>query len=124
MLASEETQLQPGAPALHIVEEAQRSLSECLMFLRIKKDHIRIRPVRLGRVKDAAPPEANAWALHIVLRESKRRWTSDMRPTSLWLVAAYEDRIQVLASGSGAWEFKRVELAQALEKMREVLATV
>ena len=46
-----------------------------------------------------------------------------MRPTSLWLIASYEDRILVLASGSDAWEYKRVELAQALERMKEVLGT-
>jgi len=125
MLAHEEVPDQPGAlAALHITQEVRHALTDTLVLLRIKEDRVCLRSVRLGRVKEPIPSEANAHALQIVLRKNKRLWVPDMRPTSLWLIAAYEDRILVLASGTDAWEFKRVELAQALEKMKDVLMEV
>ena len=124
MLAHDEATPQPSAlAAQYIVEDAHRSLSERLLHLRIKKDRISMRPLRLCRVKEPLPAEPNAHALHIRLRVDTKVWSHDMRPTSLWLIASYEDRILVLASGSDAWEYKRVELAQALERMKEVLGT-
>ena len=124
MIAQDEDTPQSSAlAAQYIVEDAQRSLSERLMHLRIRKERISMRPVRLSRLGSPVPEESNAFALHIMLRIDAKAWSHDMRPTSLWLIATYEDRILVLASGSDAWEYKRLELAQALERMKEVLGT-
>lgn len=122
MLAHNQDHAPTGAMvAQHIVEGVERSLSEHLTLLRIRGNQIR--PVCMGRLGEPTLSVANAHALHIPLRKDKKRWVSDMRPTSLWLIAAHEDRILVLASGTGVWEYRRVELAQAVEKMKDVLAT-
>lgn len=111
--------------AQHTVEDAWRSLSARLMISRIKREDIHIRPVGIGRIiEETLVAESGGYALHIVLRKKRRFRTPSMRPSSLWLIVAYDNRILVLASGMNAWEFKRMELAQALEKMKEVLAMV
>lgn len=125
MLVHDEIPPQPGfLAAQHIVEGAVRLFNERLAVLRIPDNHIIVRSVRVGRLGEQTCLQTNACALHVVLRNPKRRWVSDMRPTSLWLIAGYEDWIVVLASGSNAWEFKRVELAHALERMKEELNKV
>lgn len=125
MLAEDETPKEVSVlAAQHVIEDARRSLSERLLHLRIRRERIFERPLRLCRLGDPIPAEANAHALHIVLRGDTRVWSHDMRPTSLWLIASYEGPLLVLASGSDAWEYARMDQAQALERMKEVLGTV
>lgn len=125
MLPHEEVPAQAGAPAAQlIVQNVERALFDTLLHLRIKEDRVFLRPVRLGRLEEVPPSEANAYALHIVLRKCRRFRVPDMRPTSLWFIVSYEDRILVLASGTNAWEFNRMTLAAALRKMKDVLMEV
>lgn len=107
--------------AQQTAENAQRSLYECLLQLRIRGSCIR--HIRFGALGEPIPEAPNACAFFIPLRKDTKAFARDMRPTALWVICSYEDRILVLASGSNAWEFRRLELAAALEKVKEVLAT-
>jgi len=121
MLASDEDLEPPGAlAARQTAENAQHSLSEQLMQLRIRDSCIR--HVCLTTLGAPVPDAPNAYALFIPLRRDQKSWASHMRPNAVWIICSYEDRVVVLASGSNAWEFKRVELALALEKAKGVLS--
>lgn len=122
MLVHDEIMPQPGAPgALHIVEEAKRLLYEHLVGLRLRGE---VRQVCLRHLHEPGPIEPNAYALHIPLKKDRRAWARDMRPTSLWLIALYEDRLLVLAGGCGMWEYQRREQARAFDRMEKVLREV
>lgn len=107
-----------GSLAAHLTAEGvKRSLTMRLMELKIPAH---IQHVRVGRTGEAFPGGPNAWQVYIALLKRRQR-DDDERPTSLRIICFYDDRILVVASGVAAWEFKRLEVAKALEKAQKVL---
>ncbi|MDQ1299655.1 MAG: hypothetical protein QG636_323 [Patescibacteria group bacterium] len=103
--------------ALLTAEGVKRSLAMRLMELRIPAH---IQHVHIGRTGEPVPDGPNAWQVYMALLKKRQRY-DDERPTSLRIICFYDDRILVVASGVAAWEFKRLEVARALERAQKVL---
>ena len=108
--------------ARYLCERFLDSLRTALALNHIKPVHNEIREVSLGTFDSFGKEGTNACAVHIQFRRLRSRAADDMRPSSLWVVCSFDDRILVLASGANAWTFRRVEESLALKRAEDVLA--
>ena len=104
--------------ARFIADEAKRLLDTRLCELRLTSE---IRDVRLVQLGSEVPEGPNGCAVFVSLHKG-RRSSDDARPKALWIICTHEDKIMVLASGVDVWEYQRIHMASALEKVQEVLA--
>ncbi len=120
MLDIQEDYVPGESQARHVAEYALRRIRHELVVYRVPVHMYRMCDVHVGRFKDEVPDAPNACAVHLVLHERSHATEAGL-PCALWIICAYDDRILVLASGVNLWTYKRLELALALEKAREVL---
>lgn len=107
--------------AHHIAGEMARSLDSLLILRGLGQPQVACISVR--RTVNSAPAMQYVWQVYVPFKITERA-RAELHPSALRILCYDDDLVVVIASGNGAWEFKRVELSLALEKAKSVIPSL